>query len=886
MTAARIIGSSRRRSALARALGLNIAEALAAPDVVEVLINADGRVWIDRAGVGLLLTEHRIIANDRETAIRLLAHEAGETVGENRPALATILPDSAARVQALLPPLVEAPVLAIRKRPSVIFSLDAYVRDGIATSNQAALQRLLFHYLAQRQALLVFDNFEHLLIEEYAATAATEFILALLHAAPGVTLVVTSRLPLQLLAETVIQLEGLPVPTQSTPTLDKRDAANYESVRLFVSHAQRTLPGFILSDDNLPAVIELCRALSGMPLAIELAAALTRHFTPSEMVAAIRQNLALLVSTRRDLDARHRQFSAVLQSSWQLLSAREQQVLTQCALFVGRFSRAAAQAVTGATISELAGLVDQALIQQPAVGVYQLHDLLHHFAQQQLTTWEAYERTSLHARYVDYYLGVVTVSNTQLRQRGAQATITQLRQMSENCRRAWTIALEQRWFEPMSAALDGWLRYWKMTGGYREGEALVAHALAVLEPLTQELTAAQQAPTLVAKLWLTYACCLYGQERIQASMAAAEKATALALASAEEAWYAYGLALFAQGLSRQSRHAEARPFAERAYQSGVWEAQIDALIALAGCEAHVQAHVAITAQALHIARQQGDPYLILLCMQEMAGSYENEGCYADSLPYRAQALQLAYEIGDAYHTGEAHYCYGLIHAHVGLFEPAIEHFQRALCIAQEVRVEWLERRARNRLARSHYCLGQFDSAYALSCQVQTMRHPADELPPFFDFTYAQILTALGRWRDAEHICQQILTSKRTNKATVTPAQLPELAELARLALWQGDQPQALRYVEEILALLRTHPRFFMPDLYFDAYAIDAACYEVLHALNDSRAPQLLQTSYQRLCAQIEQIADPVVRHAYRQNIAAHRELHHAYAKLEEEFAIV
>ncbi len=138
MTTAHAIGLSRRRSALVRALGAEIAKALAAPDVVEVLVNADGRVWIDRAGAGMLLTEHRIGPHDRETAIRLLAHEAGETVGEDRPALATILPDSAARVQALLPPLVEAPVLAIRKRPSVIFRLSDYVLDGIATSDQAA----------------------------------------------------------------------------------------------------------------------------------------------------------------------------------------------------------------------------------------------------------------------------------------------------------------------------------------------------------------------------------------------------------------------------------------------------------------------------------------------------------------------------------------------------------------------------------------------------------------------------------------------------------------------------------------------------------------------------------------------------------------------------
>jgi len=139
MSAAHLIGSSRRRSALARALGATIADALAAPDVVEALVNADGRVWLDRVGQGLVLTEHCIAANDRETAIRLLAHEAGETVGEDRPVLATILPDSAARVQALLPPLVEAPVLAIRKRPAVIYTLANYVRDGIATPQQAAV---------------------------------------------------------------------------------------------------------------------------------------------------------------------------------------------------------------------------------------------------------------------------------------------------------------------------------------------------------------------------------------------------------------------------------------------------------------------------------------------------------------------------------------------------------------------------------------------------------------------------------------------------------------------------------------------------------------------------------------------------------------------------
>ena len=131
------ISAARRRSALARALGSAIAEALEAPDVVEAMVNADGRLWLDRIGSGLAPTAHVLSPQDREAAIRLIAHEAGETVGEHRPALQTILPDSAARVQALLPPLVEAPILAIRKRPATIFTLAEYVRDGIATPEQA-----------------------------------------------------------------------------------------------------------------------------------------------------------------------------------------------------------------------------------------------------------------------------------------------------------------------------------------------------------------------------------------------------------------------------------------------------------------------------------------------------------------------------------------------------------------------------------------------------------------------------------------------------------------------------------------------------------------------------------------------------------------------------
>lgn len=131
------LGAHRRRSALERALGPAVADALARADVVEAMINADGALWLDVVGEGLAETSISLSSADREAAIRLLAHEAGETVGEEQPALATILPGSCARVQAVLPPLAAAPVISIRKRPQRRFTLADYVRDGVATQRQA-----------------------------------------------------------------------------------------------------------------------------------------------------------------------------------------------------------------------------------------------------------------------------------------------------------------------------------------------------------------------------------------------------------------------------------------------------------------------------------------------------------------------------------------------------------------------------------------------------------------------------------------------------------------------------------------------------------------------------------------------------------------------------
>lgn len=131
----------RRRASLRNALGGAIGAALEDPAVVEVLVNADGVLRLDRVGAGIIETAHRMDVAERDAVIRLLASEAGEAVTADRPFLSATLPGSGARVQAMIAPLASAPVLVIRKRPEVIYTLDDYGAQGIASSSQIALLR-------------------------------------------------------------------------------------------------------------------------------------------------------------------------------------------------------------------------------------------------------------------------------------------------------------------------------------------------------------------------------------------------------------------------------------------------------------------------------------------------------------------------------------------------------------------------------------------------------------------------------------------------------------------------------------------------------------------------------------------------------------------------
>ncbi|AQR63181.1 P-type conjugative transfer ATPase TrbB [Brevundimonas sp. LM2] len=131
----------RKLEALRHALGPTILEALLDPSVVEILVNPDGRLVLDRTGEGRRDTSVRLDPDARDRVVRLIADYVGELVTRETPRLSGVLPVTGERFQGFLPPVTAGPAFSIRKRPSVIWGLDDYVRDGVMTGAQAAALR-------------------------------------------------------------------------------------------------------------------------------------------------------------------------------------------------------------------------------------------------------------------------------------------------------------------------------------------------------------------------------------------------------------------------------------------------------------------------------------------------------------------------------------------------------------------------------------------------------------------------------------------------------------------------------------------------------------------------------------------------------------------------
>ena len=244
----------------------------------------------------------------------------------------------------------------------------------------------LMHYLAGKQMLLLLDSFEQVM-------DAVPVVDAILNANSSVKLLVASHLALNLSDEWIRHLEGVTYPTGE----EIGPLEDYDAIRLFRDRVQRVRRDFSI-EENRDCVIELCQILYGMPLAIELAAGWLKILSCEEVIHEIRSSIDFLVTRQRDADIRHQSIRAVFDYSWRLLTDDERRVFRRLSVFRGGFGRSAAEQVAGASIGLLADLVDKSFLYENAAGLYETHDLLRQYAENQLE--KSSEQLSIQSRMI------------------------------------------------------------------------------------------------------------------------------------------------------------------------------------------------------------------------------------------------------------------------------------------------------------------------------------------------------------------------------------------------------------------------------------------------------------------------------------------------------
>ena len=278
---------------------------------------------------------------------------------------------------------------------------------GIGEEPGRPLLDTLADAVASRQLLLVLDNCEHLI------DACARVCQRLLDASPGLSLIATSREPLRVAAETVWQVPPLAVAPAGSADADE-DVSRYAAVRLFADRAAASLPGFAIGPANAGAVVSLCRALDGMPLAIELAAARVRALSVEQIAERLGDRFALLTTGNRTAPPRHRTLRATIDWSHDLLKPEEQVLLRRLAVFAGWSLEMAEQVcadeqIPAAGILDLiAALVDKSLVvvESEVLGQarYRLLDTIREYAVARLA--EAGEAKTFQLRLRGYTVAV------------------------------------------------------------------------------------------------------------------------------------------------------------------------------------------------------------------------------------------------------------------------------------------------------------------------------------------------------------------------------------------------------------------------------------------------------------------------------------------------
>jgi predicted ATPase/DNA-binding SARP family transcriptional activator len=525
--------------------------------------------------------------------------------------------------------------------------LPASIAEAISLSfsGPADPQTQLLNYLRPRQALLVLDNFEHLL-------AALDLLLELLHTAPSLKLLVTSRIALNIAEERLLSVSGLPfIPQEGRPIEESCSA-----VQLFIERAKRVHLSFSPAAEASD-MVRTCQLVEGLPLGIELAAAWVRVLSCAEIVKEIERNLSFLETDLDLVPAHQRSLQAVFDYSWSLMPPEIQTVYGKMSVFRGSFTRDAAEKITGASLRALSALIDRSFLQRGADGRYYIHELLRQFATEKLS---ARVKRTLQQQHATFYANLVQQRELYLMRAGEEQALDEIGAEIENVRAAWQWASEGADQAKTHPLLRGFMpmltQFYLRRGLYREGKDIFHRTVTRLAARQANLTngspaTCEEQPDSVSlllaqmKVKLAMLCVNLGQyDQVKAY---AQESLPLLRFWGDKPYLAEGLAWFGYAQARTANYAEAKArlqeslaiYQEIGYPGGIATA-MNGLALVAIYLEDYERSIELCQTCLEIFEDMDYQRGMANMFSNLGTTYARQGMVTDSVPLYEKTLQI------------------------------------------------------------------------------------------------------------------------------------------------------------------------------------------------------------------------------------------------------
>jgi predicted ATPase/DNA-binding SARP family transcriptional activator len=364
---------------------------------------------------------------------------------------------------------------AVHNEKEIVFAIGSSMSFRFSGKDEPKSQ--LLEFLKEKELLLSLDNFEQL--TNYASLVSD-----LLANCPKIKCIITSREPLGLLGENLIELRGLSIP----PIAEDEALHQYGASSLFIESSLRLDSNFAQFEPFAPAITQICRLVDGHPLAIEMAGSWTRLMTPDRIADEIERNINFLATRSANVPERHRSIRAVFTSTWDRLSAIEREGFMKLSLFRGGFVEDAAGTVAEVSLDQLTALLERSLlIHSRSKDRFEIHELLRQFGIEELEASGLSDK--FRARHLSYYIKLAESSENELRGPNHTDWIDRLERERGNFNNALDWALSNSNPGGGVQLASSLALFWEIHGLYSEGRTWLERAISIDADIPEKLAA-------------------------------------------------------------------------------------------------------------------------------------------------------------------------------------------------------------------------------------------------------------------------------------------------------------------------------------------------------------------------------------------------------------